>query len=289
MELSKELMPDGLGLSCIENDCLCIMQQMDMHYQYIFYESYLNFSKIFKEFYQRHVTYEQFHAIERLQMVAEQLGYLKIHYVEEKDINQVFKNNQVCSICIDPKWLLSKFKSTLLREDHYILIEKRSEEEFHFINDTPKAEGIISKEELKENYLQRVVYYEKTEGECNKDRDTIFKEFYQNILKNDDTTLDFQIDDPKQMTLMLRDIIGVLRVIIRRTSKLCREIFDVQFLEDYYEYLSDIYSRIEYFRLRRKYDVNYIKSMIDDIHDADHKNQRKLCAELKKYLKGTIQ
>ena len=90
---------------------------------------------------------------------------------------------------------------------------------------------------------------------------------------------------PKEINIIqLRDSIGVLRIIARRMKAFWSRMFFVESIDNYIDFLDKHYLRLEYMRLRGKYDNEELKNKIKEISEMDQNNRKNILERIDKYM-----
>lgn len=285
LEISKRDLVEGYGLTCIENYFLTLLQHESRDWSYIFYRSYLSLPQIIDEFCENNGRYAFFRRIPRLQKVGEQLGICKLHYLEGYELEEVLSKSDIAAIRVSSEFLLERYESKAWREDHHILIQKSEDGRLHYINDIPQDENNLSLEAAKEIYTGHAIRFEFLDVVF--DEKSLVSEFYQSVVRCANTYEEIRFPHETLELDILRDIIGVLRVVIWRTRAFCEKLFASDFLTEYYSFLDMKYARIEYYRLRKKYDPAKLQEMLFAIVQEDSKVRVQLLQELKQIISTT--
>ncbi len=270
MRFDKNKLTLGYGLSCIENYILFLLMQYDSEWKYIFYKSYLSFSQIFDEFYINKTRYSYFYGIPRLQEVGKELKKLDVNIFTTKSIESLFQQSRIAAICVTPEYIEEKYKTKLWRTDHFILVQKQEDGRYTYINDTPQDSGLLSFDELNRMFTGSSILIKLENTSITDDnRVEMLQFFYETVLhaKNSDSG---KVFDGEIEIDMLRDIIGVLRVVVKRTAAFCNMYCDVVFLHEYYDYIDNVYAKLEYMRIRNRYTSGELCEIVNKINIKDN-------------------
>ena len=267
-----------LGLSCIEDYILYLING-DIKNKYIlFYKSFVPAEKVFYEMLANNKSYSSIDFIERIQSTAKKIGMLGIDYYRGNFSELIMSD--VFLMQISPDDVKKRFGVSLLRDDHYLLIRKLGGNKFEYLNDRPESTGILSVDELERMYLGKAIIITKKNLKLN---------YYEKILHAykaigvDYSRLEKSF--PKEINIIqLRDSIGVLRIIARRMKAFWSRMFFVESIDNYIDFLDKHYLRLEYMRLRGKYDNEELKNKIKEISEMDQNNRKNILERIDKYM-----
>lgn len=267
MEIDKNSLLNGYGLSCIENYVIAILKKYISNWETIFFKSFMLFEDILRDFAVYKEKYAYFSGVERIQDVCSELGLIQRKYESNISMEDIQDDLDFVFVRVNEKFIRDNYKSKLWREDHFIYVRKVAEGWF-FVNDTPLDEGRISK-----HYFEQIF-----SNEC----------FYLNLNKEqleDEGCLEYYLDslktDSKQdlnftaSCLEFRDAIGVMRVIYRRMSLFLSKYMQTDMLDSFVNELDKIYMMAEYMNLKGTWDNAEFKTYFDFVmrHEADIKNK----------------
>lgn len=280
MKFDTNELPVGYGLSCIENYVMLLLKEYNKEWEYIFYKSYLSFFEIFDEFYIKKKQYSYFKKIPRLQEVGVELGKFNIRDIIKKNIKELFQQASIAAICVTPEYIEEKYKTRLWRDDHFILLQNYNKDLYAYINDNPQDEGYLSLEELNKIFTGEAILFEmKNNSFTDEQKKKMVQYFYESVVNaedNDDKTIfngNIEID-------MIRDMLGVLRVVVKRTAAFCNKYFNVDFLDEYYSSLDEYFAKLEYMRLRKRYSLEGLHEIVNNIYIKDNSIKKILTERL---------
>ena len=266
-ELNLNYFNELCGLSCVENLLLFILSANGIKDKVLFYDSYIDLAEIEGAFIYEDITYANFTKIKRLQNVATELGIIKMHLIDTSEIPPLCENFFYC-VLVNDNFMKNKFNRHSWREDHYILLFQFERENYCYVNDVPKYIGDISKSEFEQYYGGKIIAFELMQNEKSLDY-----RLFNNVALEKMCTEKKEHILTCDNILMLRDIIGILKVLRRRLSIY----FDIQYdtqVQAYFKLLEESYAILQYMIIRNRYDndkVNNIKSKIS-IMDNDFIN-----------------
>lgn len=263
LKLDKEYLSEACGLSCIENYLIYILRAKGFPYQYLFGESVKAFSDIVNYFVREKVSYADYYDIARLHTAAQNHGFVRIYNTENLDIGTA---DRFSCIMVSEAFINEKYKTKLMRPDHYILLSNSSGdmEDVYYINDTPRDIGSISFKALTEIFAGHTISFEIAGLPQENQKNEMVESFIDSLNNLKENELNI-VDSVSAA----RDIVGVLRVLRRRTCYFCSLFCDVGFMSEYISYLDKIYMNIEYMRLRGKNDMSEINEMLNQINHRD--------------------
>ncbi len=269
--MNKSELLDGYGLSCIENFFLYQLKSSYVGWTNVFYKSYLSFYRIFIDFYIHKKEYAYYDGIPRIHHTAEDLNLCTIIYSDQDKIDDIFQKTSLAAICVTPESIYKKYKTKLLRDDHYIFIKKSEQDVFHYLNDFPRDEGEVTMEILKKMFCKKSIWFMfNTSNIANIDVRELSSVFYDSVLNCECGNIEEILVDEADIDIdVARDALGVLRVIIRRTAAFCEKDIEVCFLKEYFQIIDQCFTSIEYKRIRKRYDQNEIKELMKNIAKKD--------------------
>lgn len=264
--IDRSLFDGACGLSCVENLLIFALRASCMAYPYLFYRSHLTLPEIMREFFERNASYARFGAVERIQELAvrEDLLSMELH---------VSLHDGLCGpekawvfVMLTPEAVREKYRTEMLREDHYILLGSAEGERYTCFNDTPRDIGTMTGEELERCFGGRVICIRPT----GRPFDGLRKEAVARMtdaLSKKDTACRMDYAD----LLTLRDILGVLRILRRRTVEFSSMYTDARVFSPYLEELDKRYAGLEYRRLRKKTDESYNRALFEELLEEDER------------------
>lgn len=274
MEFDKELLNNLHGLSCIENFVLYILGKEGFSYRYLYFQSYLSFNEIAEEFVYRNARYAYFYKVKRLQNIAMENGVIQIQSGDKLDLNFVRNHDYVCMM-VKPEYIKDKYNVELWREDHYILLSDADGFQFNYLNDTPRDVGVISFDELKQIYGGDMIVIDI----CQNITDEMKQFFLRKLVQSmhiDGGVEKYNITD----FTTARDILGICRILRKRIYEFSSMYINAEFLTPYLHMLDKQYMAIEYSRLRKSVDYNYVEDIMTHVAIEDKENMRHLLTAL---------
>ncbi|MBQ8400826.1 MAG: hypothetical protein IJX14_02750 [Clostridia bacterium] len=169
-------------------------------------------------------------------------------------------------VMLTPEAMREKYHTDMWRDDHYILLGNAEGEKITYFNDTPRDIGTITRDELKRIFGGRVIRMRLTGEPFDRRRDDYLKELYHSL---QDKSVDVQLDYSDMA--VLRDILGILRILRKRVMKFASLYTDVGAFHAYLDYLDKQYTVCEYRRLRKRVDPQYSKAFFDELIEEDEK------------------
>jgi len=281
VKYDKSILDSVLGLSCIENYLLYILKSREYNFSLLFYRSFLPFDKIVDEFIQENASYASFYQIERIQEVARKDGVIDFNYIQSDSLAYTDKEDYLTAK-IKPEYIQFKYNTSLWRDDHYFLINQIDEFNFAYLNDTPRDSGVISKDELEQNYAGAciTITINQLDSFNKKIQALHIKDFLDLI--NGATKPSTQFNKKINDVQVFRDIMGILRILRKRNMEFCKNYIDTHFMQNYISELDTIYTKIEYMRLRRQSLDEKGEVWLQEINDKDKIIIKKLKYEMEK-------
>ena len=276
-EFDKDNLNDLYGLSCVENFLLYILKMERYSYKFLFYKSFLSFSAIVNAFYIDKVEYAYFNKISRIQDLARKNKVINMRENFILDLDFFDRYDYIC-VMVKPEYIKSKYNTEMWRDDHYILLSKTDNKNFNYLNDNPRNIGVISFSELENISTGRVLAFDLKKDINDEIKKVFFNEFIIDFNADALTDLNINITD----FTMARDILGIHRILRRRTCDFCSQYANIEFLTPYLNALDKHYTSLEYMRLRNKVDYNKINEIFANILQEDRNEMFKIKTELEK-------
>lgn len=266
------------GLSCIENYAILILSQHVKNWESVFYKSIMCFHEILQCM---EKGYSQFDGVQRIHKLASDMKLLNTNWYN-------FDNNKVenldipfFALQVKKEFIFEKYKKEMWRDDHYILVREKNNGRYDFINDNPVDQGIMEKQSLMKNAGNKLLQMEII---CN----NICKDKYypltlahiKDIMNKIEIKYTQEITDP----LIIRDAIGVQKVLVKRMAIYLRQFVHVDFAEEYYEKLQLYYVKIEYMRLKKKVGQLRLEELFKKIEYMDMQYHNNLYTVLRDKL-----
>lgn len=191
-----EFIKDKLGLSCIENYILLILDEINYNYTKLFFDSYISLDDIIYDFFINKKTFVSFDKIKALQFVAQDEHLLRFD-IKKLTIDEISEKDKNIRrlILVSKEFIQKRYHYTLWRDEHYIfLTDLKDSLEYIYINDIPYDKGVISVKELKEIYRGQVLDLTllTDKGMLN---ENFHKMIFINKLKKRITKIEYNIED----------------------------------------------------------------------------------------------
>lgn len=273
INLDKSYFDNIFGLSCVENLLLYILNSQDYSYKYLYYDSYIPLNRIIESFISKKESYANFTQISRIQDTAKNHGLIaQNNYNKFCDI-PCEEDAWVC-VMVKPEYIRFKYSVNLLRNDHFVLLADKTSAGYVFVNDTPRDFGLITTDELPMINDNIAISFS-----IIKDVDDYLKdEFYTKMIEqlsidNFDTISNFTTCGD---IYIIRDIVGIYKIIQRRLYNFISLYGDVEFMQENIEAIEKLYSAIEYMRLRNRIDYAGINEKLSNIYLQDKENIKRI-------------
>jgi hypothetical protein len=162
----KLLQPSALGLSCVENYTLSILEKHLMDTSCLFCMSYLSGGYLLNQIVSNNVSLNNFSLFPRVHEVAfEHLSIVYLVSYEEAEIADMWNNmksekdNVYYLIKVNPSFVTEALKADLTRDDHYICYWFKDGENNVF-NDYPYRLTKFSENEISVAYDGNIIVFE---------------------------------------------------------------------------------------------------------------------------------
>ena len=265
VELNLEYFNNTYGLSCVENILLYILNANKVATPLLYFSSFLTIAEIEKSMIST-ATYAAFDGVKRLQDVAVEEKIIDMQFMDGRNLEGVGDSLYCCAM-IDPAFIQDKYNTKLWRSDHYILISPSCTQGYDYINDYPRDIKHVSILEFERYYSGKAILIKLCDEQPSNDP-TVYISRMTETLKPDDPSYSISCTD----VLILRDIIGILRILRKRLFALFSLKYDLKFMTSYLNYLDRCYAALEYMRVKQKYDMVKISNMIREIVDLDRQS-----------------
>ncbi|MBP2245834.1 hypothetical protein [Paenibacillus xylanexedens] len=279
--LRKSDFDDLLSFSCVENYISAHLKKEGFNISLLYYLSFAPFKSLYQDFTNNHIEYARLSSITRIQDLAVKENIIDMNWSNETDINEMFNaNNHNLLVGVNLKYFHDKYKIYPWRDDHYVYIRKLDEDIYHYLNDNPKDEGIVTREQFQQLYNgQCIKYHLINHDKITKKEDLLFK--FCSTLKIPENSMDINVSLlGKTDAVQIRDFLGVIRISRMRVERFMNNYFQVDYIGPYINEISKLYALVEYQRLRKKLDLNYINESIKKLYSMD--------MEISEKIKNTI-
>lgn len=262
-----------IGLSCIENHVMEILQSSGYDIRVLCCSSYISFYDAIDLFLNKEASYVYFDGIPRLQRTMDEIGLAEImwHDIQSVDLKDLIKTNidqgNLLLITVDVE-KCKEFKIPVrpLREDHYLCIYDYGLETVSMIDDLTGQKVEIKYEDLSNLcHIEVGVLKEKKLFTLEKYKDNITGQLDligTSIKRERDCNQQLDVLMAIKELLVLREAVGILRVSRKRVLAWLEWCKDggqynishsaITTLKELVELIDKYYTKIEYFRLRRK-------------------------------------
>jgi len=263
-EFKKTQLNDLYGLSCIENFLLYAMKTEGYKYKHLYYESYLSMCDIINEFINNNTKYASFYKITRLQKIAADNDLIAMEFFNNTDFRNNITKYEYNTVMVNPEYIKEKYKTELWRDDHYILVAQKDSDNFYYLNDNPRDNGVISYDELRRVYSGKMIGFT-IKNEIGKELQNEFLKIFIDSVFRSSFRTEFNYTD----LTIVRDILGILKVLRKRICDYCGMYIPMDFYRDFLLSIDRFYSSIEYMRLRNTIDFDKINRQFDELQEKD--------------------
>lgn len=266
------------GLSCVENLLLYILKSSQYSYQHLFYNSFINFDDVLDAFINENEVYVNFTKVPRIQDTAVDIGMVEMNLCDSLDLDDAVDRYML--ITVKPTYIKDTYDVELWRNDHYILIQ-RDGNQCRYINDNPRDSGSISIEELYGIFDGKTILL-KLKGDIRADcKEQLRRKFIYNL-----NSLKYRINLQKLIITdmkLLRDVIGVYRILTRRLYDFSSLYMSAEFLLPQIKYLDKQYILVEYMRMKNKIDSIVIDNIIEKVREYEKINIPKIMSNMEEH------
>lgn len=165
----KTLRPNALGLSCVENYTLSILEKHLVDISCLFCTSYLRGDYLLSEIIKKGVSLKNFALLTRVHEVAfENLSLVRLSSYDKVDISNMWremkeeKDRTYYLIKVNPSFVSKAFNADLEREDHYICYWFNDGKN-NIFNDYPYRITRFSDDEIISAYDGNIITFELVE------------------------------------------------------------------------------------------------------------------------------
>lgn len=262
-DINTDLLKNTLGLSCVENLLTYILRANNISLYPLYANSFLTYSEVENALTTQQETYATFSSLARIQHIAEKEGIIKIKLIDSPELPLTCDDHYLI-VMVAPDFAKDKYKKVLWRDDHYILVSQSTENTLNYINDNPLDTGKMSFGELQHYYAGHAIAIS-IENTCYFNSIEHYVETFLHSCKIDVSNKELNSYD----VMMLRDIVGILKILRRRAYALVSFVYDVDYMIDYFKLLDHKYTVLEYMRIRKQYDPVKLKQIRDEIIAED--------------------
>ena len=256
----------GLGLSCIENYFLYAIESHVKDFHFLFCDSYLNWDQIWDEIFEKGVNYAHWSATPRLHHTAKKHGIADFNW--RRMVTLELSGLAYNAVSINPKYIRDKYKTAPWRDNHYLLVDKMSEDEYRYINDVPPAMDMITTKQLNDVFNGEIFGFEFTNVITNHMKAEWTAALIKELANNTTTEInaDYLI---KENALKIRDFIGILKVLRKRILAFASPTIQKNG-QAYIQHLDHSYMILEYMKAKGVFDPLKVFKMMEDIQSEDH-------------------
>ncbi len=261
--LNKKELGEVYAISCVERYILAYLKKMEIDISLLYYNSYLSINHILSDFVLKNVSYVNYDVIPRIHDIAIESKVLNLY--SELDSELSFMEDGVHEYLLEMKPEVYKqlYEKESWREDHFFYAKKYIDGTYLFLNDNPLQEKLIDVIEMKRLYNQRYLAFNCTGNQL--DKDAALKKL----------SIQYEIESNFEKCMMgqikynvLRDILCMLRISRKRVSDFIGLWISPPI--EWVDHVNRIFSKIEYSRVRQKYDPNIFTNEIDTfLRDED--------------------
>ena len=256
-----------LGLTCIENYVLAVLAKC-LNHTYLYYDSFVEVADVIEEIFGKKVGFAFFRIIPRVHKSAMADGIISYQSVDLDSICDAIDFVSYCCLEVKPDWFSSRYGTTAWRDDHYIMIEKRTGREYYFINDNPRDDGVMDEDEVVTLFAGSLFLFRVEDASIDCRRE-VFLDRMKNKLNSAVLGRDV-LDLCHGHTLaQLRDFLGVLKISRKRMEAFIRNYISTEFMKEYIRELEKHFVGIEYMRLRNNSDDYAKMKILRDILSKD--------------------
>lgn len=237
-----------LGLSCIENHTLALLQSDGFPVELLYGDSFIEMDRLWETFFVQRKDYAHFDGVDRIQDIAKRYGLLSMKLYQEAEvqfIQTIADSDHTFLILLQPEVAQRQFQVRGWHEKHYVLVIP-DRKQYHVINDIPFGERTLSCEELKD-------YYGGEFFDCMIHRDRYDET--QRKLKANQIHLSCSdvshIQIPDDDLIAFRDMIGVYRILLRRQKAYLSHWMNTDLFDLFIRKVDSIYMRVEYMNLKK--------------------------------------
>ena len=273
---NKELIANVPSISCVENYFLGWCAEKWISAEILYSNTYLPVNEILSDFIHNSAKFESYNKIERIMTVAERHGFVRHNATGEINFDyiDVLIPDSLVLVEVNDKF----FKDISLkpwRDDHYIWLTGKTDNEYLYLNNYPLSAGEISTEKLSEVYGGKTLVYSRrmyryssggffAKGDLEKQICKIANAEHSDFTLPEDTNLK-----------ALRDAVGILKITRRRLADWFKVIADkglctdarqlIQAVEDCCADMNGFYVRLEAGILRKKFDLDKAREGVANI------------------------
>lgn len=278
-KLEKKEFDNINGLSCLENYTTYALKRERINYTLLYYKRWIPLFQIIEEFIDKKVSFAEFYKVKRLQKVAEELGIIKTLEQDKylNDIAEEWNNYDYWTVKVKEEFIKKQYSTQLLRNDHYILVSYKNENEFFYLNDTPRDEGSINYNSL-EKIISKKIYAFSIIHDTKFDIKVLKKIFLKSVIE-DDKKIEIWVDNNTDIEL-IRDILGILKILRKQVTMFCGNFINTYKISGYLDELEKYYALMEYMRLRKIVSYRKIKEICGEIIINDKKMREYIINEM---------
>ena len=269
----KLFRPNALGLSCVENYTLSILEKHFSDLSCLFCISYLRGHYLLSKIIEDGLSLKNFSLLTRVHEVAfENLSLLYLSSYDEVEITGIWgrmkveKDNTYYLIKVNPSFVSKSFNVALERDDHYICYWFNDGKNNVF-NDYPYRLAQFSEYEISTAYNENIIVFEIIKEVDETTKSKAKQLFYNHVSQLDSQT---NIENFEKITLeQIKEFLVIYKRILHRTLLYCSSLAaDASLMSQNLHAVDNLLTKIKVNELRRKEIV-----FTEDITDILHKDQ----------------
>lgn len=226
---NEKLQPTALGLSCVENYTLSILQRHFTNINCLFCMSFLRADDLLYQIVKNHAKHDNIISLPRIHEVAfEYLSLIQLSSYDEIEIKSVwneiksFDDKVYYLIRVKPSFVEKKLNISLMRDDHYICYSFEKNKNIVF-NDYPYRILQLADNEILKAYDGNMLVFKIVDDINDVVKKKSYHLFCRHIKQHLNKASNLKVDIKKLNIGYVKEFLIVYKRVLQRTALFCSD------------------------------------------------------------------